>query len=198
MHPGFALVETGLCRAKNSVNILAKNFITVAIGLLTFAVLGFNLMYPGDNWILGHFLGFGGFGVNAPEGSAAAIGYNGGLYGYWTDFIFQGMFAATSVTIVSGAVAERINICGYLRGIRIHANRFLGMGRRMAQRARLLRLGRFDICTLCRRLGRSGWSIFAWTAHRQVCKRQDPCNSRKQSRVRNFGRVSAVVRMVRI
>ena len=114
MHPGFALVETGLCRAKNSVNILAKNVITVAIGLLTFAVLGFNLMYPGDNWILGHFLGFGGFGVNAPEGSAAAIGYNGGLYGYWTDFIFQGIFAATSVTIVSGAVAERIKFSSYI------------------------------------------------------------------------------------
>ena len=114
MHPGFALVETGLCRAKNSVNILAKNVLTVAIGLLTFAILGFNLMYPGDNWILGHFLGFGGFGISAPEGAAAAIEYNGGLYGYWTDFILQGMFAATSVTIVSGAVAERIKFNAYI------------------------------------------------------------------------------------
>ena len=53
MHPGFALVETGLSRAKNSVNILAKNVITVAIGLITYLIIGFNLMYPGDNWILG-------------------------------------------------------------------------------------------------------------------------------------------------
>ena len=108
MHPGFALVETGLSRAKNSVNILSKNFITVAIGLITYLFVGFNLMYPGDSWIFGHFLGFGGFGVSSPEGAAGGIAYNGGLYSYWTDFIFQGMFAATAVTIVSGAVAERI------------------------------------------------------------------------------------------
>ncbi len=113
MHPGFALVETGLCRAKNSVNILTKNIITVAIGLVTYVVIGFNLMYPGDGgWILGKFLGFGGFGVCAPDG--AAIDYNGGLYSYWTDFIFQGMFAATGVTIVSGAVAERIKLNAYI------------------------------------------------------------------------------------
>lgn len=114
MHPGFALVETGLCRAKNSVNILAKNFITVAIGLITYLFIGFNLMYPGDSWIFGHFLGFGGFGVSSPEGAAGGIAYNGGLYSYWTDFIFQGMFAATSVTIVSGAVAERIKFGSYI------------------------------------------------------------------------------------
>lgn len=112
MHPGFALVETGLCRAKNSVNILTKNVITVAIGLITYLIIGFNIMYPGDAWLFGHFLGFGGFGVTPPEG--AAIDYNGGLYGYWTDFIFQGMFAATAVTIVSGAVAERIKFSAYI------------------------------------------------------------------------------------
>lgn len=115
MHPGFALVETGLCRAKNSVNILTKNVITVAIGLITYLIIGFNIMYPGDaNWLFGHFLGFGGFGVSCPEGAAGAIDYNGGLYGYWTDFIFQGMFAATAVTIVSGAVAERIKFSAYI------------------------------------------------------------------------------------
>ncbi len=115
MHPGFALVETGLCRAKNSVNILTKNVITVAIGLITYLIIGFNIMYPGDaNWLFGHFLGFGGFGLSSPEGAAGAIDYNGGLYGYWTDFIFQGMFAATAVTIVSGAVAERIKFSAYI------------------------------------------------------------------------------------
>ena len=115
MHPGFALVETGLSRAKNSVNILAKNLVTVAIGLLTYVIIGFNLMYPGESsWLLGKFLGFGGFGVSCPEGLAGAIEYNGGNYSYWTDFIFQGMFAATAVTIVSGAVAERIKFSAYL------------------------------------------------------------------------------------
>lgn len=115
MHPGFALVETGLCRAKNSVNILAKNMVTVAIGLLSYVVIGFSLMYPGEaNWLLGKFFGFGGFGVSSPAGAAGAIAYNGGNYSYWTDFIFQGMFAATAVTIVSGAVAERIKFSAYL------------------------------------------------------------------------------------
>jgi len=122
MHPGFALVETGLCRAKNSVNILAKNFLTVAIGLLAFAAIGFNLMYPGSSWVLGKFIGFAGLGLSAPTG--AAIDYNGGLYSYWTDFIFQGMFAATAVTIVSGAVAERIKFNAYL----IFAVLYAGIG----------------------------------------------------------------------
>ncbi len=114
MHPGFALVETGLCRAKNSVNILSKNVITVAIGLLTYVVIGFSIMYPKDSWLINGVLGFMGFGVSSPEGALGGIAYNGGNYGYWTDFIFQGMFAATSVTIVSGAVAERIKFSAYI------------------------------------------------------------------------------------
>lgn len=114
MHPGFALVETGLCRAKNSVNILAKNVITVAIGLLTYAAIGFGIMYPKDGWLLDGILALPVLGVSSPEGILGAIGYNGGNYGYWTDFIFQGMFAATSVTIVSGAVAERIKFKAYI------------------------------------------------------------------------------------
>ena len=113
MHPGFALLETGLTRAKNSVNILTKNIITVAIGLISYVLIGFSLMYPGEHWIVGHFLGFTGFGLDVPIGNAAAIDYNGGLFSFWTDFIFQGMFAATSVTIVSGAVAERMKIASY-------------------------------------------------------------------------------------
>ncbi|MHB1015992.1 MAG: ammonium transporter, partial [Desulfurivibrionaceae bacterium] len=48
MHLGFATLEAGLCRSKNTVNILFKNTAIVAIGLLTYAVIGFNLMYPGD------------------------------------------------------------------------------------------------------------------------------------------------------
>ncbi len=114
MHPGFALVETGLCRAKNSVNILAKNVITVAIGLLSYAAIGFGIMYPKDGWLLDGILALPVLGVSSPEGILGAIGYNGGNYGYWTDFIFQGMFAATSVTIVSGAVAERIKFNAYI------------------------------------------------------------------------------------
>ncbi len=111
MHLGFATVESGLTRAKNTVNILFKNTAIVAIGLLTYALCGFNFMYPGD---FNGFLGFAGFGVSSPEGAAGLIDYAGGNYTYWTDFLFQGMFAATAATIVSGAVAERIKLHSFL------------------------------------------------------------------------------------
>lgn len=114
MHPGFALVETGLTRAKNSVNILSKNVITVALGLVTYLIIGFNLMYPGENWLIPGVLANFVFGVASPEGAAGGIDYNGGLYSYWTDFIFQAMFCATAVTIVSGAVAGRTKLSAYI------------------------------------------------------------------------------------
>jgi Amt family ammonium transporter len=114
MHLGFATVETGLTRAKNTVNILFKNTAIVSIGLLTYTLMGFNLMYPGKEWLIPGVLGFSGFGVASPEGAAGLIDYAGGAYTYWTDFLFQGMFAATAATIVSGAVAERIKLGPFL------------------------------------------------------------------------------------
>lgn len=113
MHLGFATVESGLTRAKNTVNILFKNVSVVSIGILTYAIVGFNLMYPGD-FSIGQFFGFAGFGISAPEGAAGLIEYADGQYTYWTDFIFQAMFAATCATIVSGAVAERIKLPSFL------------------------------------------------------------------------------------
>ncbi|MFT7637307.1 MAG: Amt family ammonium transporter [Candidatus Omnitrophota bacterium] len=113
MHLGFATLETGLTRAKNTVNILFKNTAIVAIGLLTYAICGFNLMYPGD-FSIGQFFGFAGFGISAPEGAAGLIDYADGAYTYYTDFLFQGMFAATAATIVSGAVAERVKLGSFL------------------------------------------------------------------------------------
>nr|MBF0223470.1 ammonium transporter [Desulfobulbaceae bacterium] len=113
MHLGFACLETGLTRAKNTVNILFKNTGIIAIGLLTYAILGFNLMYPGE-FSMGGFFGFAGFGIAAPAGDAGGIAYADGAYTYWTDFIFQAMFAATAATIVSGAVAERIKLHSFL------------------------------------------------------------------------------------
>jgi Amt family ammonium transporter len=107
MHLGFATLEAGLTRAKNTVNILFKNTIIPALGLLTYAFVGFNLMYPGADFA-GSFFGFSGFGLSLPEGWDSS-NYNVG-YTYFTDFIFQAMFAATAATIVSGAVAERIKL----------------------------------------------------------------------------------------
>lgn len=112
MHLGFSMIEVGMTRAKNTVNILFKNVSIVAIGTLTYAICGFNLMYPGGDFA-GGFFGFAGFGID-PGADYSPIGYVDGAYTYWTDFIFQGMFAATAATIVSGAVAERIKLGAFL------------------------------------------------------------------------------------
>jgi Amt family ammonium transporter len=111
MHLGFATLESGLCRSKNTVNILFKNVIIVSIGLLTYTLVGFNLMYPGTDYA-GGFFGFSGFGLSLPENGLTEA-YNPG-YTYYTDFLFQAMFAATAATIVSGAVAERIKLNAFL------------------------------------------------------------------------------------
>lgn len=111
MHLGFATVEAGLTQSKNTVNILFKNSIIPAIGLLTYAFIGFNLMYPGSDFA-GKLFGFSGFGIST-DAAGLTNSYNPG-YTYWTDFLFQGMFAATAATIVSGAVAERIKLISFL------------------------------------------------------------------------------------
>ncbi len=112
MHLGFATLESGFVQRKNVVNILFKNCMIIAMGLLTYWLMGFNLMYPGGDG--GGYFGFAGFGLEMPEGAAGLTEYADMGYTYWTDFIFQAMFAATCCTIVSGAVAERIKLGPFL------------------------------------------------------------------------------------
>ena len=112
MHLGFACLESGMTQAKNTVNILFKNTSVISIGLITYAFVGFNLMYPGD-FSIGQFFGFAGLGLD-PGAEGNTVAYADGAYTYWTDFIFQAMFAATAATIVSGAVAERIKLGSFL------------------------------------------------------------------------------------
>ena len=113
MHLGFSFLEIGLTRQKNTINILFKNFFVITVGLLLYAIGGFNLMYPGfEEGSLG-ILKFAGWGIAAPEGGMTAAYADGG-YTWWTDFLFQGMFAATAATIVSGAVAERIKLSAFM------------------------------------------------------------------------------------
>ena len=112
MHLGFAGVEAGFGQAKNTVNILFKNTLTPIIGILTYFILGFNLMYPGFE-IPGWF-GFAGFGLETSTTADNTVAYASGGYTYWTDFLFQAMFAATAATIVSGAIAERVKLGAYL------------------------------------------------------------------------------------
>lgn len=113
MHLGFASIETGLTSAKSTMSILLKNTMIVCLGTLTYALVGFNLMYPGE------FNGFVSFQsvlnfltVSDPEAFLTSA-YNPG-YTWYTDFFFQAMFAATAATIISGAVAGRIKMTGFL------------------------------------------------------------------------------------
>jgi Amt family ammonium transporter len=124
MNAGFALVESGLCRAKNCVNILAKNFIVFACSTISFWVLGWGLMFGDGNSIVGtHGLWFVSGADNSPALGATYEAMNPfstavyeGVYGsinwtptpLWAKFFFQLVFAGTAATIVSGAVAERI------------------------------------------------------------------------------------------
>jgi len=110
MHMGFATLEAGMTRSKNNVNILFKNVFIICAGLLTYYLVGFNLMYPGE------FNGFFLFPTSLPDPGATGqtAAYHDGTYTYWTDFLFQGMFAATCATIVSGAVAERMKLTSFM------------------------------------------------------------------------------------
>ena len=109
MHLGFSTLEVGLTRQKNTVNVLFKNMFIISIGLITYALVGFNTMYPGE---FNNILSIGG-----PIGFVDAtknLTHEYADYTYYSDFLFQAMFAATGATIVSGAVAERVKLSSFL------------------------------------------------------------------------------------
>lgn len=130
MNAGFALVESGLCQAKNCVNILAKNFIVFALSTLSFFVLGWGLMFgDGTPWLGTSGLFFVSGADNSPALGAAYASMNPfsttvyeGVYSsinwtptpLWAKFFFQLVFAGTAATIVSGAVAERIKFSSFI------------------------------------------------------------------------------------
>lgn len=104
MHAGFTMVEAGFTQAKNTVNIIMKNFMTVSIGVMVYYLVGFALMFGKD---AGSFIGTSGFLV-----SNFGDLFNGiPTYAF---FFFQAVFAATCATIVSGAMAERTKFVTYL------------------------------------------------------------------------------------
>ncbi len=102
MQAGFAMVEAGFTRAKNAVNILMKNLMDFSVGTITFAAVGFGLMFGESNG----FCGTGHFFLS--DMGDGVLSWN------WTFLIFQTVFAATAATIVSGAMAERTKFIGYL------------------------------------------------------------------------------------
>ncbi len=105
MQPGFALVEAGFTRSKNTANILMKNVIDFSAGAIFYWLIGYSFMYGTGN---GFFGDFSLFAFN-PEVDTYAAGYSD-----WADLMFQTVFAATAATIVSGAMAERTKFSAYL------------------------------------------------------------------------------------
>ncbi len=108
MQAGFALVEVGLNSAKNTVNILAKNILDFALGVLLFYAVGYAIMYPGAAFAGGYF------GIDSTRVFAITPWADGGYLHPQIDFLFQAAFAATAATIVSGAVAGRMKFGAYL------------------------------------------------------------------------------------
>ena len=121
MNAGFAFLEAGFCRAKNCVHILAKNLVVFAISVATYYLFGFGFMFGDGN----PFFGQAGFALTGPADNAIEAVVTGAKYtGIYstlaetaiplsTKFFFQSAFAATTVSIVSGAVAERIKFGGF-------------------------------------------------------------------------------------
>ena len=106
MNAGFAMVEAGMCRQKNAVNILAKNLFVFALAVTAYWFIGFSLMYgDADNPVIGGWLYFNGLFFD-PTVTAEKISEAGLVP--TVDFLFQAAFAGTAATIVSGLVAERI------------------------------------------------------------------------------------------
>jgi len=119
MNAGFALVESGFARSKNTVNILAKNFIVFALSTFAFWVIGWGLMFGDGNSFIGtQGLFFVGGEDNSPLTGDAYKGVYSSIN--WTavplqaKFFFQLVFAGTAATIVSGAVAERIKFHSFV------------------------------------------------------------------------------------
>ncbi len=119
MNLGFALVESGFCRAKNTVNILSKNFIVFAISCLAFYLFGWGLMFGNGSGFLGSegMLMVGGADNSPLTGDAYMGAYKSIAWTgvpLWAKFFFQLVFAGTAATIVSGAVAERIKYLSFI------------------------------------------------------------------------------------
>ena len=108
MAAGFAMLEAGLVRSKNVTTQLTKNIALFAIAAIMYWLIGYNIMYPGDgNWIMQDVIG-----AIAPKDIKTEI--DAGGYSNASDFFFQLMFCATTASIVSGTLAERIKLWPFL------------------------------------------------------------------------------------
>ncbi len=120
MAAGFAMLEAGLVRAKNTTEILTKNIALFAIACVMYLLVGYNIMYPGDSAVNSIWPGIS-FLLGADNTAAEVIAANGDadpdnniVYSNMADFFFQVVFVATAMSIVSGAVAERMKLWAFL------------------------------------------------------------------------------------
>lgn len=110
MNLGFAAVEAGFARSKNTVNILSKNFIVFAVSSLGFLIIGWGLMFGGDNPLIGtqHLFILGDSDLSYYKDTLTSN------VPFWGKFFFQLVFCGTAATIVSGAVAERVKYISFI------------------------------------------------------------------------------------
>ncbi|KYC54168.1 MAG: putative ammonium transporter [Candidatus Methanofastidiosum methylothiophilum] len=107
MHLGFTTIEAGFARSKNTISIITKNIFTVVMGSIVFMIIGFTLAFSGTGSFIGDLSYFMINGLNSDP-------WPGLLIPAMAFFLFQAMFAATSATIVSGAIAERMKFSAYI------------------------------------------------------------------------------------
>ena len=115
MAAGFAMLEAGLVRSKNVTTQLTKNIALFSIAAIAYFLVGFNLMYPGDGWLITGYLG-PIFSLTSLEPVGAAAEQIGDISyaSVGSDFFFQLMFCATTASIVSGTIAERMKLWPFL------------------------------------------------------------------------------------
>lgn len=114
MAAGFAMLEAGLVRAKNTAEILTKNIVLYAVASVMYLLVGYNIMYPGE--AVNSFWPGVSFLLGADNEAAAVVagGDDAPYYSVRADFFFQVVFVATAMSIVSGAVAERMKLWSFL------------------------------------------------------------------------------------
>jgi Amt family ammonium transporter len=116
MAAGFAMLEAGLVRSKNTAEILTKNVSLFAIACIMYMLMGYGIMYPGDAAVSSWWPGLHGILGTADNETAAVVagGEDAPYYSNLSDFFFQVVFVATAMSIVSGAVAERMKLWSFL------------------------------------------------------------------------------------
>jgi len=204
MAAGFAMLEAGLVRSKNVTMQLTKNIALFSIAAIMYWFVGFNLMYPGDGWTVAGYVGI----LFSPtvlepvglDASAAALDYAS----VGSDFFFQLMFCATTASIVSGTLAERIKLWPFLifvvvlTGFIYPDRSLLAVGWRLALRGGLLRLRRFDPRACRRRFRSPRRCAHSRSADRQVQGWPHRADAGFQPRPRHSGHVHPVARLVRL